>query len=270
LTVLLTERNTGEAWPHPPYHLKCLENQAKEGYDTLGIMAVLLKEDEEIDAFLDGELRIIQSRHGYRFSVDALLLAEFVSVTPEDAVVDLGAGCGIISLRLAKEGRAGNIIGLELQEELVSQAKRNAALNGLEEQIAILQGDLMALPLAPRCADVVVCNPPYRKDKSGRINPDPGKAIARHEIAMTLADILAAGKTLLRSGGKLALIYPANRLTEVFSNMRSQDLEPKRLQVIYPDSASPAKLAMIEGRLGAKSGLIILPPLFGQGRFSIR
>ena len=236
----------------------------------MGTMGMLLEEDEQIDAFLDGELRIIQSRHGYRFSVDALLLAEFVSITPEDVVVDLGAGCGIISLLLAKKGQAGFIIGLELQEELASQAKRNAVLNGFAERIAILQGDLRAPPLAPRCADVVVCNPPYRKSRSGRINPDPCKAIARHEIAMTLVDIIAAGKTLLRSGGKLALIYPANRLTEVFSRMRSQDLEPIRLQAIFPDSASHAKLAMIEGRLGGKSGLTILPPIFGQGRFSIR
>ena len=235
----------------------------------MAIMDVHLNKDEQIDAFLDGELRIIQSRRGYRFSVDALLLAEFVSITPDDVVVDLGAGCGIISLLLAKKRQAGYIVGLELQEELASQARRNAGLNGLEERIAILQGDLRALPLAPRCADVVVCNPPYRKSRSGRINPDPRKAIARHEIAMTLIDILAAGKTLLRSGGKLALIYPANRLTEAFSRMRSQDLEPKRLQIIFPDSASHAKLAMIEGRLGGKSGLTILPPIFGQGRFSI-
>jgi len=231
---------------------------------------MLLTEGEQIDAGLGGQLRIIQSRHGYRFSVDALLLADFVSITPGDVVVDLGAGCGIISLLLAKKGRAGSIVGLELQEELASQAKRNAVLNGLEERISIVRGDLRALPMAPRCADVVVCNPPYRTGRSGRINPDPCKALARHEIAMSLLDILAAAKTLLRPRGKLALIYPANRLTEVFSRMRSQDLEPKRLQVIYPDSASHAKLAMIEGRLGGKSGLTILPPIFGQGRFSIR
>jgi len=231
---------------------------------------MLLTEGEQIDTFLDGQLMIIQSRHGYQFSVDALLLADFISVMPGDAVVDLGAGCGIISLLLAEKGRAGSIVGLELQEELASQAKRNAVFNGYEEKIAILRGDLRVLPLAPRCADVVVCNPPYRTGRSGRINPDPCKALARHEIAVSLLDILAAAKTLLRPGGKLALIYPANRLTEVFSRMRSQDLEPKRLQVIYPDSASHAKLAMIEGRLGRKSGLTILPPIFGQGRFSIR
>jgi len=231
---------------------------------------MLLTEAEHIDTVLDGQLKIIQSRHGYRFSVDALLLADFVSITPGDVVVDLGAGCGIISLFLAKKGRAGSIVGLEIQEELASQAKRNAVLNGFEGCITVLRGDLRALPMAPRCADVVVCNPPYRTGRSGRINPDPGKAVARHEIAMSLLDILAAAKTLLISGGKLALIYPANRLTEAFYRMRSRDLEPKRLQIIYPDPGSHAKLAMIEGRLGGKSGLRILSPIFGQGRFSIR
>jgi tRNA1Val (adenine37-N6)-methyltransferase len=242
----------------------------KTGMILNGDMGVLLTEDEQIDAFLDGELRIIQSRHGYRFSVDALLLAEFVSITREGIAVDLGAGCGIISLLLAKKGQAGYIVALELQGKLVSQAKRNVRLNGLEQRISILQGDLKALPLAPRCADVVMCNPPYRKAMSGRINPHPGKAIARHEIAMTLVDIISAGKMLLRPGGNLALIYPAHRLTEVLSRMRSQELEPKRLQVIYPDSKSHAKLAMIEGRLEGKAGLTILPPMFGQDRFSIR
>jgi tRNA1Val (adenine37-N6)-methyltransferase len=231
---------------------------------------MLLTEDEQIDAFLDGQLKIIQSTHGYRFSVDALLLSDFVSIRPGDVVIDLGAGCGIISLLLAKRGRAGSIVGLEIQEELAFQAKRNAVLNGFEECITVLRADLRALPVASRCADVVVCNPPYRTRKSGRINPDPGKALARHEIAMNLLDILAAAKTLLRTGGKLALIYTANRLADVFSRMRSQDLEPKRLQLIHPDSASHAKLAMIEGRLGGKSGLTILSPIFGQGRFSIR
>jgi len=208
-----------------------------------------IKPHETIDTFFNGKLRIIQPRQGYRFSVDALLLAEFVSIKSEDFVVDLGAGCGIISLFLAVEREVSFVVGLELQEELTSQAKRNIMLNEL--------------------ANVVVCNPPYRQGKSGRINPDLSKAIARHEIAVSLNDTLDAGKALLRPGGRLALIYPANRLTEVFAKMRTHELEPKRLQIIFPDSASHAKLAMIEGRLQGKSGLKILPPIFGQGRFSV-
>lgn len=230
---------------------------------------VLMKANETIDTFLNSKLQIIQSRQGYRFSVDALLLAEFVSIRSDDVVVDLGAGCGIISLVLAVKRKVGFIVGLELQEELASQAQRNIVLNKLEKKIAIIRGDLRHLPMGPAFAHVVVCNPPYRRQKSGRINPDFSKAIARHELSTKVDDILAAGKALLKPGGRLALIYPANRLAEIFTKMRIQEVEPKRLQIVFPNSSSYAKLAMIEGRLLGKSGLKILSPLFGQGQFSI-
>jgi tRNA1Val (adenine37-N6)-methyltransferase len=228
-----------------------------------------MKSNETIDSFLNGKLQIIQSRQGYRFSVDALLLAEFVSVRNEDIVIDLGAGCGIISLFLAVKRKVGFIVGLELQEELASQAQRNIALNKLEKKIAVIRGDLRHLPIGPAFAHIVVCNPPYRRQKSGRINPDSSKAIARHELSTKVNDILLAGKALLKEGGRLALIYPANRLAEIFAKMRIQDIEPKRLQIVFPNPSSYAKLAMIEGRLHGKSGLKILPPLFGQGRYSV-
>ena len=228
-----------------------------------------MKANETIDSFLNGKLQIIQSRQGYRFSVDALLLAEFVSVRSEDVVVDLGAGCGIISLFLAVKRKVGFIVGLELQEELASQAQRNIVLNKLEKKMAIIRGDLRHLPMGPAFAHIVVCNPPYRRQKSGRINPDLSKAIARHELSTKVNDILAAGKALLKEEGRLALIYPANRLAEIFAKMKIQDIEPKRLQIVFPNSYSHAKLAMIEGRLRGKSGLKILPPLFGQGQFSV-
>jgi tRNA1Val (adenine37-N6)-methyltransferase len=228
-------------------------------------MALLRKADETVDTFLNGKLRIIQSRQGYRFSVDALLLAEFVLIKDEGLVIDLGAGSGIISLFLATKRKVGFIVGIEFQKELASQAQRNVALNELERKIAIIQGDLRHLPLARGFADVVVC----RQQRSGRINPDESKAIARHEIAANLDAILTAAKALLKPGGRLTLIYPANRLTEIFTKMRTERLEPKRLQIIFPDSASYAKLALIEGRLQGKSGLKILPPIFGQGRYSV-
>jgi tRNA1Val (adenine37-N6)-methyltransferase len=228
-----------------------------------------MKANETIDSFLHGKLQIIQSRQGYRFSVDALFLAEFVSVRSDDVVVDLGAGCGIISLVLAVKSKVGLIVGIELQEELASQAQRNIVLNQLEKKIAIIRGDLRHLPMGPAFAHIVVCNPPYRRQKSGRINPDFSKAIARHELSTKIDDILFAGKALLKEGGRLALIYPANRLAEIFAKMRIQDIEPKRLQIVFPNSYSHAKLAMIEGRTHGKSGLKILPPLFGQGRFSV-
>ena len=232
-------------------------------------MTLMSKAGETVDTFLNGRLRIIQSQKGYRFSVDALLLADFVILGDEDIVVDLGAGCGIISLFLAVQKEPGFIVGLELQDELVSQARRNIALNELKEKVAIIQGDLRHPPLAPGFADVAVCNPPYRTAQSGRINPDVGKAIARHEIAVSLDAILAASKALLKRKGRLALVYPANRMAEIFTKMRRARLEPKRLQLVFPDSASEAKLALIEGRLQARPGLKVLPPIFGQGDYSL-
>jgi len=228
-----------------------------------------MKANETVDSFLNGILEIIQSRDGYRFSVDALLLAEFASIRSEDIVVDLGAGCGIISLFLAVKTKVGRIVAIELQDELASQAKRNIVLNKLEKKIAIIRGDLRHLPVGPGFAHAVVCNPPYRRQKSGRINPGLSRAIARHELSTKLDDILTAGKALLKPGGKFAVIYPANRLTEIFANMKIHEIEPKRLQIVFPNVHSHAKLAMIEGRLQGKSGLKILPPLFGQGRFSV-
>jgi len=232
-------------------------------------MTMVCKTGETVDAFLNERLRIIQSQNGYRFSVDALLLADFVTLGGEDIVVDLGAGCGIISLFLAVQKKPGFVLGLELQDELVSQARRNIALNKLEEKIVIIQGDLRHLPISKGLADIVVCNPPYRTVQSGRINPDVGKAIARHEIAVSLDAILAASTALLKRKGRLAMIYPANRLTELFTKMRRAQLEPKRLQIIYPDSASEAKLALIEGRLHARPGVKVLPPIIGQGDYSL-
>jgi tRNA1Val (adenine37-N6)-methyltransferase len=232
-------------------------------------MALVCKPGEAVDTFLNGRLRIIQSQKGYRFSVDALLLADFVIVGDEDIVVDLGAGCGIISLFLAAQKEPGFIVGLELQDELVSQARRNVELNEFEEKIAIIQGDLRNPPLSTGFADMVVCNPPYRTARSGRINPDVGKAIARHEIAVSLDAILAASTALLKRKGRLALIYPANRMAEIFTKMRRARLEPKRLQLVFPDSASEAKLALIEGRLQARPGLKVLAPIFGQGDYSL-
>ncbi len=232
-------------------------------------MKVVRKTGETVDTFLNGRLRIIQSQKGYRFSVDALLLADFVILGDEDIVVDLGAGCGIISLLLAVKKEPRFIVGLELQGELVSQARRNIALNELKEKVAIIQGDLRNPPLSTGFADMAVCNPPYRTARSGRINPDVNKAIARHEIAVSLDAILAASTALLKRKGRLALIYPANRMAELFTKMRRARLEPKRLQLVFPDSASEAKLALIEGRLQARPGLKVLPPLFGQGDYSL-
>jgi tRNA1Val (adenine37-N6)-methyltransferase len=214
---------------------------------------------------MNGRLRLIQSRHGYRFSIDAIFLPDFVSVREEDVVVDLGTGCGIMPLILLTKRTINIAFGLEIQEELANQAARNVRLNGLDAKMKVVMGDLKRLPLQEGSADVVICNPPYRKIASGRINPDPRKAIARHEVLASLDDILGAANRLLRPKGRFATIYPSARLADILCRLSRFNLEAKRLRIIYPSLQSRAKLALIEACPGGRRGLVIEPPLVGQG-----
>ena len=225
--------------------------------------------DESIDDFMNGNLKLIQSRTGYRFSIDAVLLSEFVTIKRDDVVVDLGAGCGIIPLMLLLKKPVSRTYGLEIQWGLAYQTARNAELNGFSDRMSVIMGDIRNPPFSSSCADVVVCNPPYRRKDSGRINPDQQRAIARHEILASLDDILNTTKRILRPRGRLAMIYPADRLTDLMIRMRSLEMEPKRLRVIYPGIRAEAKLAMVEASLGAKAGLKVLPPMLEQGGYSI-
>jgi len=226
--------------------------------------------DESIDDFMNGRLKMIQSKVGYRFSIDAILLSEFVTIKKGDTVVDLGTGCGIIPLVLLLTKPVRYAVGLEIQEYLAYQANRNALMNGFSHMMGVVRSDIRNPSLCPASADVVICNPPYRKKESGRINPDQQRAIARHEILASLDDILNAARHILRSKGRLAMIYPVERLADLMEKMRRSGMEPKRLRIIYPGMKTEAKLAMIEATLGGRSGLKVLPPLFEQGDFSIR
>jgi len=230
---------------------------------------IALRPGESIDNFMEGRLKVIQSKDGYRFSIDAILLSEFVTVRPGDVVVDLGTGCGIILLVLLLAKPVGHVFGLEIQKELAAQAKRNTSLNGFETKMEVIIGDIRNPPMARKWADVVLCNPPYRQVKSGRINPDPRRAVARHELLASIDDVLMAATGLLRRNGRLALIYPSVRLTDILVRMRRFGLEPKRLRINYPTLKSRAELALIEASLGGRPGLEIGPPLLGQGNLSI-
>jgi tRNA1Val (adenine37-N6)-methyltransferase len=230
---------------------------------------VALLPDESMDEFMDGRLKLIQSKTGYRFSIDAILLSQFVTIKRGDRIIDLGTGCGIIPLILLLTRPVGQTFGLEIQKDLADQAARNIVLNGYENRMGVILGDIKHPPFAPSSADVVTCNPPYRPKNSGRINPDLQRAIARHEMLASLDDILNAATRTLRAKGRLAMIYPAVRLVEVLVRMRGFNLEPKRIRVVYPGMESEAKLALIEASLGGRKGLKVLPPLFDQGDFSI-
>jgi len=226
--------------------------------------------DECIDNFMEGRLKLIQSRTGYRSSIDAILLSEFVTIKKNDIVADLGTGCGIIPLLLHSTRPIKYAVGLEIQPILAGQSLRNIKLNSFTDRMDVILGDIKHLPLTSLSVDVVVCNPPYRKKTSGRINPNKERAIARHEILASLEDILQSARMLLKPKGRFAVIYPAERLTDLTNGMKRFALEPKKIRIIYPSMESEAKLVMVEAILGGRSGLKILPPLIDQGEYSIK
>jgi len=216
-----------------------------------------------MDAFFGGRLRVRQQRSGYRFSIDAVLLAHHVAPAPRDRILDLGTGCGIIPLILGYRHPGVRIYGVEVQPELAELAARNVSENRMQSRITILCMDLKALVPGTVAGevDVVVCNPPYRAPGSGRMSPDPQRAIARHEIRASLADILKAARRMLRNGGKCVMIYPAERTADLLVTMRTEKLEPKSLRAVYSTRGAEARLILVTAAKHGRPGLRIQAPL---------
>lgn len=225
-------------------------------------MQEVQRDPETIDEILSGGLRIIQPRRGYRFSIDALLLAHFAAARPDDEAADLGSGCGIIALIMAC--RCRRVLGVDIQPQQVALSRSNAALNGLEGRVDFREADVRAPETIgpPGSFDLVLFNPPYRRLRSGRINPDPAKALARHELAGGVADFIAAAAYLLREKGRAVTIYPSVRMAEVITRMREFRLEPKRMRLVHSRPGSRAEFVLLEGVRGGREGLAVAPPLF--------
>jgi tRNA1Val (adenine37-N6)-methyltransferase len=218
---------------------------------------------ETVDGILGGKLRIIQKEKGYRFSLDALLLAHFVRLQEGEHAIEMGAGSGIISLILSGRWACGKIVGVEIQEELADMAKRNVEANNREDKVIICRGDIRKIEslFAPQSFDAALFNPPYRKLNSGRINPDYQKAVARHELKGSLKNFLRAAGYVLKESGRVYTIYPATRMVELLSQMRATHLEPKRLRLVHSNSSSRGEFILAEGVKGAGEELEVLPPL---------
>jgi len=220
-------------------------------------------DDETLDTLFQGRLAIIQGKSGYRFSLDAVLLAHFLELRGGEKIADLGTGSGVIPLILALLNPTVRVVGVEVQEEMVGRALRSVVLNRLEGRVEIVQGDVCAIEeiFSPGSFDATVCNPPYRRTKSGRTNPDPERRIARHEIKGGLRDFIRAGSYLLRHGERLALVYPAARTVDLLETMRQERMEPKRLRFVHSYEGAPAILLLAEGVKGARGEIRIAPPL---------
>ncbi len=216
------------------------------------------------DTFFGGRLVVHQDRHGYRFSIDAVLLAHQVTFRQADRrVVDFGTGAGILPLLLAYRHAALSICGVEIQPALARMARENVQANGLADRIQILEADLQTLNPARLgySADVVVSNPPYRQANSGRINPNRERALARHEIAITLEGLVRAVRRVLRTGGYFWTIYPAQRLPDLIGNLQRFNMAPKIMRLVHSHANSEAKMVLMAAVKGASAGLAVGPPL---------
>lgn len=226
-------------------------------------MDIPLSDDETLDTFFNGKLKIIQKKKGYRFSIDALLISEFVRLRKGERVIDLGTGCGILPLLLSQIGKAKSFVGVEIQEDLAECARKNVRLNHLESLISILHQDFRELKsIFPSGSfDVVISNPPYWKNRTGRLNPSIQKAIARHELKGTLEDLISIASYLLKHKGRIYLIFTAQRVVDLLVALRKENIEPKQLQLVYPHPKEEAKFVLVEAVKSSGIELKILPPL---------
>jgi tRNA1Val (adenine37-N6)-methyltransferase len=231
------------------------------------LMNLLPSSDETLDTFFNGKLQIIQKEKGYRFSLDAVLLSQFIQIRKNERVIDLGTGCGILPLVLSQTTKAHSFVGIEIQKGLAECAKKNVVLNQLEDRISILKEDFRKLKevFPPGSFDVVLSNPPYRKYRTGRINPSMEKAIARHEIKGTLEDLISIASYLLPTKGRCYLIFPALRTVDLLVSLRNGRLEPKRLQFVHPRSGEEAKFILTESIKTSGVELKLMAPLMLHG-----
>ena len=216
------------------------------------------------DTLFDGRIRCLQHRRGYRFSVDAILLSNFIRPKPGDRILDLGCGCGIIPLILAYRWPKVSITGLEIQPDLAVLANKNVILNNWQGRIEIVPGDLKEIGkyIEPGSFDWVVSNPPYRRPGSGRVNPGTEQALARHEQAADLISVTKAAGWAVRKRGRSAFIYPASRGASVISELKNAELEPKKMLSIFSYPCSNASLVIIETVKEGGEELMILPPFY--------
>ena len=216
------------------------------------------------DTLFAGRLTCRQHRDGYRFSVDAVLLAHFFIPRPDESLLDLGCGCGVIPLILAYRWPGLRLTGLELQPQLAALARGNAAANGFAERIAIVEGDLRRASelFRPGQFQRLVCNPPFYRSDGARLNLDSERRLARHEVEADLAAVVVAAGWLLHKGGRFDLVYPAERAATLLAELRGAGLEPKRLQVVHNHPGAPGRLVLVEGLKGGGEELEILPPFF--------
>ncbi|MDD3852737.1 MAG: tRNA1(Val) (adenine(37)-N6)-methyltransferase [Syntrophomonadaceae bacterium] len=219
--------------------------------------------EETVDDLLLGGLKVIQSRSGYRFSIDAVLLANFIDANQAIRVTDLGTGSGVIALLLYWRLPYAQITGIEIQPDMYNRAERSLQLNHCTDRIRIMAGDIRHIDqlMALESMDLVVSNPPYYGCKEGKISLNQEKAIARHEICMDLSDLISAARYLLKPQGRFAFIQPARRLPSLQEILAQQDMSLKRVRMVHSFRDRAPSMVLVEAEKEGTGPAVILEPL---------
>ena len=218
---------------------------------------------ERIDELQRNGYRIIQNPERFCFGMDAVLLSGFARAKKQERCLDLGCGNGIIPILMEAKTEGKHFTGLEIQPESADMARRSVALNGLQDRIDIVEGDIKDASkiFGAPSFHVVTTNPPYMTAQHGLTNLYEAKTIARHEVLCNLEDIIRESARLLMPGGRFYMVHRPFRLAEIISLMVQYRMEPKRMRLVYPYVDREPNMVLIEGLRGGKSRMTVEKPL---------
>ena len=210
---------------------------------------------------------IIQDTDMFNFSLDSVLLPNFVTINKKTKkILDIGSGNAPIPLILSTLTDA-QIMAVEIQKDVYELGKESIKINKLENRIDFINADINELykEIDTETFDVITCNPPYFKvNESSNLNDSEYKTIARHEIKLDLEKLFKIAKKLLKNKGNIAIVHRSERLSDIVSEMKKNNIEPKRIQFVYPSINSEANILLIEGTKNGNPGVKILPPLISH------
>ena len=228
-------------------------------------MDVELKENERIDDLEFKGLKIIQNEKGFCFGMDSVLLSDFAkNMKNNSTVLDLGTGTGIIPILLCGKTNLKKVVGIEIQQDVANMAKRSSQLNNLQDRFEVVNTNIINLKniYEKQSFDVIVTNPPYKKENTGITNENEAKLISRHEITANLEDFISISKDLLKDKGEFYMVHRPERLVDILSLMRKYKIEPKILKFVSPNKNKEPNLILIKGIKNANSFLKIEKNLY--------
>lgn len=210
-------------------------------------------------------MKIIQRKDMFNFSLDTVLLANFCTIQKDcQCIIDFGTNNAAIPLLLSRRTDK-KIIGIEIQKEAVDLAKKNVMINNLQNQIEIVHDDIKEYVKGQKKVKLVVCNPPFFKvGEKSNLNENEYLQIARHEIKINLEEIVKSAASILDNRGRFSMVHRPDRMIEIINCMQKYDIEPKRIQFVYPKMGKESHIFLIEGMYKGNRGLKIETPLYAH------